>query len=110
MCTMRQLGKELSSFSDAEVHGMYAAAAGALGQAPFRALQGITSHALPGFAKSWEYTLEPYAEIPDDEKSAYPAMVYARLAWYALNGRKGAVVVMNYKTGEIVCLDCAEKK
>ncbi len=25
-------------------------------------------------------------------------------AWYALNGRKGAVVVMNYKTGEILCM------
>ena len=25
-------------------------------------------------------------------------------AWYALNGRKGAVVVMNYQTGEILCM------
>ena len=25
-------------------------------------------------------------------------------AWYALNGRKGAVVVMNYRTGEILCM------
>ncbi len=25
-------------------------------------------------------------------------------AWYALNGRPGAVVVMNYKTGEILCM------
>ena len=25
-------------------------------------------------------------------------------AWYALNGRKGAVVVLNYKTGEILCM------
>ena len=25
-------------------------------------------------------------------------------AWYALNGRKGAVVVMNYETGEILCM------
>ena len=25
-------------------------------------------------------------------------------AWYALNGRKGAVVVMNYKTGEVLCM------
>ena len=25
-------------------------------------------------------------------------------AWYALNGRRGAVVVLNYKTGEILCM------
>ena len=25
-------------------------------------------------------------------------------AWYALNGRKGAVVVMNYRTGEVLCM------
>ena len=25
-------------------------------------------------------------------------------AWYALNGRRGAVILMNYKTGEILCM------
>ena len=37
----------------------------------------------------------------------YAGFVDSRLqagAWYALNGRRGAVVVLNYKTGEILCM------
>ena len=77
-------GRELSSFSGEDLHRMLCSSEGRLTKRSFARLQELTGAAAPSFSASWTYTMGSLPADPED-LSAYPAMVYAGLAWLCFN-------------------------